>query len=53
MQEQNVKGRREKCKGKDDGIKMGLHSSWTQHSFSYILTRIFYIEYIVRVLVVC
>jgi len=31
--------------GKDnDGIKIGLHSSWTQHSFSYtndILYRVY------------
>lgn len=35
----------------NDGIKIGLHSSWTQHSFSYT-NDILYRVYRVRVLVV-
>lgn len=34
----------------NDGIKIGLHSSWTQHSFSYT-NDILYRVYRVRVLV--
>lgn len=35
----------------NDGIQIGLHSSWTQHSFSYT-NDILYRVYRVRVLVV-
>lgn len=35
----------------NEGIKIGLHSSWTQHSFSYT-NDILYRVYRVRVLVV-
>lgn len=34
----------------NDGIKIGLHSSWAQHVL--VILTIFYIEYIVRILVV-
>jgi len=35
----------------NDGMKIGLHSSWTQHSFSYT-NDILYRVYRVRLLVV-
>lgn len=40
----NEKYKEEKEREIDNGIKIGLHSSWTQHSFSYtndILYRVY------------